>query len=95
MPAFWVFHTPFVKMHHKLCANDIQKLSEGLARMIAPLPEASTLTMPYYKGIHEEHHIPMTTNRLIIYTSPHCQDKKSGLLRWKPDNFDVAVFPSY
>ena len=34
--------------------------------MSAPLPETSTLAMPYDKGVHEEHHIPMTANRLII-----------------------------
>jgi hypothetical protein len=66
MPPFWMLHTPFVKMHHQLSANHIQKLSESVTRMSAPLPEASTLTMPDDEAIHEEYHIPVTTDRLVI-----------------------------
>ena len=66
MPAFWIGYRPLLKMQHQLCANHIQKLSKSLTCMGAPLPEASTLAMPYDKGIHEKHHIPMTADRLII-----------------------------
>jgi len=66
MPVLWVVHTPPVEMQHQLCANDIKKLSESLTGMGAPFPEAATLAMPDDEGIHEEHHIPMTADRLII-----------------------------
>jgi hypothetical protein len=68
MPVFWVVYTPPVEMQHQLGADYIKKLIEGAADMSAPLPEAATLAMPDDEGIHEEHHVPMTTDRFVV---PH------------------------
>ena len=66
MPAFWVSHTPLVERQHQLGMDHVQKLSESLTRMSAPLPETPTLTMPDDEAIHEKYHVPMTADRLVI-----------------------------
>ena len=66
MPTFWIRYSPLLEMQHELCEDHIQKLSEGLTGMRAPLTETSTLAMPDDEAIHKEYHIPMTTNRLVI-----------------------------
>ena len=54
MPAFWIGHTPLIEIQHQLGMDHVQKPSESLARMSAPLPETPTLTMPDDEAIHEE-----------------------------------------
>jgi hypothetical protein len=65
MPAFWIRYRPLLKMQHQLGTDHIQKLSESLTRMSAPLPETPTLTMPDNEAIHEKYHIPMTADRSV------------------------------
>ena len=70
MPAFWVSHTPLVERQHQLGMDHVQKLSESLTRMSAPLPETPTLVLAYAgmpddETIHEEYHVPMTADRLV------------------------------
>jgi hypothetical protein len=66
MPVLCIVHTPLVEMQHQLGSNDIKKLPKGTTDMSAPFPEATTLAVPDDEAIHEEHHVPMTTDRLII-----------------------------
>ncbi len=65
MPAFWVGHTPLIEIQHQLSMDHVQKLSESLTLMSAPLSETPTLTMPDDEAIHEKYHIPMTADRLV------------------------------
>ena len=66
MPTFWMFHTPFVKVQHQFGTDHIQKLSKSLTGMGTPLSETPTLTMPDNEAIHEEYHVPMTADGLVI-----------------------------
>ena len=50
--------------------DHVQKLSESLTLMSAPLPETPTLVLAYAgmpddEAIHEEYHIPMTADGLV------------------------------
>ena len=68
MPAFWIGYTPLIERQHQLGMDNIQKLSESLTCISAPLPETSALTMPddeAIEAIHEENHMPMTADRLV------------------------------
>jgi hypothetical protein len=70
MPAFWVGHTPLIERQHQFGMDHVQKLSESLTLMSAPLPETSTLVLAYAgmpddESIHEEYHVPMTADRLV------------------------------
>jgi len=47
MPTFRVVHTPFLKMKHQLRADNVKKLTKGMASMCAPFSETATLTMKY------------------------------------------------
>ena len=88
MPRFRIVHTPFLKMKHQLRANNVQKLTKGMASMSAPLSETSTLTMKYDIAIHKKYHIPMTTNCSI---SPNLILVKSKLILATLIEFIYAV----
>ena len=77
MPAFWIGYTPLIERQHQLGMDHVQKLSESLTLMSAPLPETPTLTMPDDEAIHEEYHVPMTADRLVI---PHLILSKTKII---------------
>jgi len=79
MPRFRIVHTPLLKMKHQLRANNVQKLTKGMASMGAPLSETSTLTMKYDIAIH----IPMTTDCSISSYLILCFGYRVALIKSK------------